>query len=254
MSLGSKTTRTNPQRRAKLLLSSSADLRLDQLCDSAFENCRSPLLNLIMRKRSRESISACGSWKNDRYCAGNRQENGRNRWDVRILMIRAPLAASRAAIAPERAPVTPGSRCAYRTQPAIEHGKIMIFGAQNVVLPLLGELQRGRVSCSARRTSNYFARDVGTSRTLILCRYCSRSRFDDSWTNSVDTRPNSKRACSADCAAFRLCRIDPEKISRRKLSRPGCRLHQRKLAHHQRDNISRCDSVMYLRIADERAT
>src|SRR4051812_3901985 len=63
--MGSKTTRTILCV-ALLLLGAQRAAALDQLCDSAFENCRTPLLNLINAETQSIDI---GMWfmEDDRY-------------------------------------------------------------------------------------------------------------------------------------------------------------------------------------------
>src|SRR5262244_3837604 len=83
MSMASKTTRMILSV-AVLLIAAQRSYALDQLCDSAFENCRTPLLNLINAET--QSIDV-GMWfiEDDRYAQAiiRRAQAGVS---VRILM------------------------------------------------------------------------------------------------------------------------------------------------------------------------
>src|SRR3954463_4260436 len=83
MPLGRRTTQTILSV-ALLLLAAQRTYALDQLCDSAFENCRTPLLNLINAETQSIDI---GMWfmEDDRYAQAivKRWQAGSS---VRILM------------------------------------------------------------------------------------------------------------------------------------------------------------------------
>src|SRR5689334_17474165 len=215
---------------------------LDQLCDSAFENCRTPLLNLINAETQSIDI---GMWfmEDDRYAQAivKRYQAGVS---VRILM--DPRASSQH---PEQDFVlnelkSAGIPMRKRTASGIEHWKIMIFGAQNVIY-------FGSANFSADAFVyvtpyvNYVDETVYfTDNPPFVNSF--KTKFDDAWTNTSDYA-NYANASGTLTRRFPAYPIDPEVNVT-----PGEDFINRSVANIDAET-QQIDAVMY-RIADERPT
>jgi phosphatidylserine/phosphatidylglycerophosphate/cardiolipin synthase-like enzyme len=214
---------------------------LDQLCDSAFENCRTPLLNLINAET--QSIDV-GMWfmEDDRYAQAivSRFQAGVS---VRILM--DPRASAQH---PEQDFVlnrlkTAGIPMRKRTATGIEHWKIMIFGAQNVIY--FGSANfSGDAFVYVTPYVNYVDETVYfTDNPTFINSF--KTKFDDAW---MDTGSYANYANGTTLfRRFPTYPIDPEVNVT-----PGEDFINRTVNAINKEN-ERIDAVMY-RIADERPT
>ena len=215
---------------------------LDQLCDTAYENCRTPLLNLI--KNETVAIDV-GMWfmEDGRFSAElvKRKQAG---VPIRILMdprsnIQHP---AQPAILDQLAGA--GIPMRNRTAKGIEHWKIMIFEGQGVLY-----FGSANFSADGFVTStpyvNYVDEQIYFTDNVSLLQ-TFQTRFDDAWTNTRDyadyanvTLPLTRR--------YPTYAIDPEvniPPGEDFINRTVARIN----AEHQR-----IDVMMY-RIDDERAT
>ena len=215
---------------------------LDQLCDTAYENCRTPLLNLI--KNETVAIDV-GMWfmEDGRFSAelAKRKQAG---VPIRILMdprsnIQHP---AQPAILDQL--VGAGIPMRNRTAKGIEHWKIMIFEGQGVLY-----FGSANFSADGFVTStpyvNYVDEQIYFTDNVSLLQ-TFQTRFDDAWTNTNDyadyanvTLPLTRR--------YPTYPIDPEVNIP-----PGEDFINRTVARINAER-QRIDVMMY-RIDDERAT